>query len=94
MYRDDGISVMSGNGHDKDQKRKAIIRIFKQQGFNITWEVNVKKVQFLDVMLDLENNCYKPYHKLNSQIMYVANGSNHPRVVLNNIPEGINKRLS
>ena len=56
--------------------------------------MNVKRVQFLDVLLDLENNCYQPYHKNNNKLSYVHSGSNHPRMVLNNIPAAINRRLS
>ena len=94
IFRDDGLSVMKGTGHEKDKTRKALILAFKEEGLSITWEINIKKVHFLDVLLDLENECYKPYHKKNGKLSYVSPGSNHPRMVLNNIPEGINRRLS
>ena len=94
IFRDDGLSVMRGSGPEKDKKRKEIIRIFKEENLNITWEINIKKVQFLDVLLDPDSESYRPYHKINSKLIYVARGSNHPRVVLDNIPEGINRRLS
>ena len=94
IFRDDGLSVMTGNGHQKDKKRKDVIRLLKEEGLSITWEINLTKVQYLDILFDLENNCYKPFHKLNSRLSYVGSGSNHPRKVLENIPEGINRRLS
>ena len=49
---------------------------------------------FLDVLFDLDAMLYKPYHKPNSKIRYVSRGSNHPKIVLDNIPIGINQRLS
>ena len=42
----------------------------------------------------MKTGLFKPYHKNNSQIKYVNRGSNHPRAVLDNIPYGVNKRLS
>ena len=49
---------------------------------------------FLDVHLDLTSGTYKPYHKPNSNPIYVNVGSNHPKSVLKNIPLGVNERLS
>ena len=94
LFRDDGLSVMTGNGQQNDKRRKEVIRIFKEEGLSITWEVNLKRVQYLDILFDLDNECYKPFHKINSRLLYVGIGSNHPRKVLENIPEGINRRLS
>ena len=94
IFCDDGLSVVRGNGHTLDRKRKDLIKVFQSCGLSITWEVNVKRVCFLDVVLDLDKQIYKPFHKLNSKLQYVNIGSNHPRVVLNNIPYGINRRLA
>ena len=57
-------------------------------------EANAKVVNFLDVTLDLSRNIYKPYMKENDTPMYVSVHSNHPRNILQNIPLGINNRLS
>ena len=53
-----------------------------------------KIVNFLDVTLDLDTGCYMPYMKPGNVLQYVNAQSNHPPVVLENIPEGVNKRLS
>ena len=74
--------------------KKEICSVFRQLGLSITIEANGKKVDFLDITLDLENNTYKPYMKENNTPLYVHSQSNHPRNVLKNIPEGVNKRLS
>ena len=56
--------------------------------------VNKKVVQFLDVELNLEKDCYRPYLKENDVPLYVHCDSNHPPAVTKNIPLAVNKRLS
>ena len=53
-----------------------------------------KNVDFLDVVFDLENDSYRPYIKPNNTPLYVDKSSNHPPLVTQNIPAGVNKRLS
>ena len=94
LFRDDGLAVINGNGHNCDKKRKETVKVFKEEGLKISCETNISRVCFLDVLFDLDQDCYKPYHKINSQVRYVDKGSNHPYIILQNIPYGINKRLS
>ena len=54
---------------------------------NITIEANVKNVNFLDINLDLSTATYKPYMKPNDRPTYVHRSSNHPRGILENIPQ-------
>ena len=89
VLRDDMLGVSEGGGPIMDRKRKDIVRIFKQEGLTVKCETNLQRVMFLDVMFDLGNNSYKPYHKPNSKILYVSKGSNHPKIVFDNIPIGI-----
>ena len=44
--------------------------------------------------MDLEKEEFGPFMKQNDVPVYVDAGSNHPPQVLENIPKGINKRLS
>ena len=44
--------------------------------------------------MDLRTGTYKPYMKENDAPIYVNNRSNHPPLVLKNIPLGVNRRLS
>ena len=44
--------------------------------------------------MDLDKNEYGPFIKPNDTPVYVDTGSNHPQKVLENIPKGINRRLS
>ena len=48
----------------------------------------------MDINLDLNTGLYKPYMKDNDSPVYVNTKSNHPPLVLKNIPMGINRRLS
>ena len=69
-------------------------QIFRKRNLEITIEANKKRVEFLDVYFDLEKDEYGPFRKPGDNPIYVHSGSNHPKSVLENIPMGINKRLS
>ena len=51
-------------------------------------------VDFLDITLDLRTGSYKPYKKPNDCINYIHKESNHPPAIINNLPKGIEFRLS
>ena len=44
--------------------------------------------------MDLDTGIYHPYVKENDHQVYVNTCSNHPPMVLKNIPMGVNRRLS
>ena len=93
LYRDDGLGITSSTPRQTDKLRQAIIKVFKDHNLNITIEVGLKRVTFLDVTLDLEKEIFKPYRKPGDKPLYVSSWSNHPPLVLKNIPLGINRRL-
>ena len=74
--------------------RKKICQIFNRNGLQVTIEANSKTVNFLDITLDLRTGDYKPFMKENDTPVYVSSRSNHPALVLKNIPMGVNRRLS
>ena len=95
LYRDDGLAILrNANGHTADKIRKEIIREFKKIGLDITIQVNLKVVNFLDVTFDLNYGTYKPYHKPNETPMYINVNSNHPRNIIKQLPHNINKRIN
>ena len=94
LYRDDGLMAIKGNGQEMERFRKKLFSLFRQEGLSITAETNLLQVDFLDVTLNLEDGSFKPFSKPNEEITYVSKLSNHPPLVLKNIPMGINKRLS
>ena len=63
-------------------------------GLNIKIEANLKIVDFLDVTFDLNTGLHMPYMKPNNTIQYVNTSSNHPQPVIDNIPKGVEERLS
>ena len=49
---------------------------------------------FRDVKLNLNDLLYMPYKKPNAKIMYVNKTSSHPKTILKEIPNIINKLLN
>lgn len=95
LYRDDGLVIVRNlNGQQTDRTRKKIIKIFKEIGFDIEIETNLKEVNFLDITFNLSNGTYKPYKKPNDKLMYINTSSNHPPQVIKQLPTSISKRLS
>ena len=95
LYRDDRLLVLkNSNTRFADTKRKNIIRVFKDIGFDIDININMKTVDFLDMTLDLVSETYKPYKKPNNYLQYIHTSSNHPENILKQLPISINERLS
>ena len=51
------------------------------------------KVDFLDVILDLNNETHRPFRKLDDDPSYINRYSNHSHHVKDNAPKAVNKRL-
>ena len=94
LYRDDGLGVTSSTPRLQEKLRQNIVKLFAEQDLAITIEINLKRVNFLDVTLDLESGLFKPYRKPGDRPRYVSAHSNHPPLILKNIPSGIERRLS
>ena len=69
-------------------------KIFGTYNLKITFDVNHKRVDFLDVNFDLDTELYKPFLKPNDTPQYVNRKSNHPPTITKNIPLSVNRRLS
>merc|ERR1712055_337384 len=74
--------------------RKDITKIFQKLNLQVKIELSSQSVNFLDVVMDLNNNNYHPYRKENAKEIYVNCKSNHPCVIKREIPKMIQKRLS
>ena len=70
---------------------KNIIKTFKDMGFDIDVETNLKIVDFLDITFNLNNGTYRPYKKPNDLLLYI-NKSSNPQII-NQFPKGIYERL-
>ena len=79
LYRDDGLILLRNRNEQlTDRIRENVIKLFKEIGFKIEIETNVKIVNYLDVTFNLANNTYKPYRKPNDNLLYIRSSSNHP----------------
>ena len=95
IYRDDGLAVVRNlSGPQQDRLRKNVIQLFKSEGLQITIDINLHTVDFLDVQFDLPNNKYFPYKKPNETPIYINKSSNHPPNILKQIPSMTAERLS
>ena len=95
LYRDDGLGVFkSHSGPESERKRKEIIKTFTTYNLSITIETNICFVTFLDATLDLINDIYKPYWKLNDNPVYINKNSSHPPTVLQQLAKSVSKRIS
>ena len=68
--------------------------MFKTAGLNTTIQAGLSIVNFLDVGLNLNNGTDEPYRKPDNAPLYINKKSNHPPVVLKQLPKSINKRIS
>ena len=95
MYRDDGLIILRKcDQPTADRIRKDIIKVCKQIGFKIDIKTNLKEVDFLDVTLSLQKKTYRPYKKANDKLFYINTSSNHPRIIIKQIPASVSRRLS
>ena len=94
LYRDDGLAAIVATPRETEKIKKEICHVFKEHGLKITIEANKKVINFLDVTFNLNEKTYSPYTKPNANLLYVHKESNHPPTIIENIPEGINRRLS
>ena len=94
IYRDDCLSVTNASPRQTEKIKQKMCEIFAAHGLGTTAEANLKIVNFLDVTFDLENETFKPFNKPNNTPQYLHQLSNHPPLVLKNIPASVNQRLS
>ena len=94
LFRDDGLGASYLSCQEIDDIKKFICEVFRSNRLEITVDANKKRVKFLDVEFDLENDTFKPYIKENDVPLYVHKNSNHPPSITKNIPDSVNRRLS
>ena len=95
LYRDFGLALLRNfNGQQTEKVTKNVIGLFKDIGFNLEIETNLKEVDFLDVSFNLRNGTCRPYNKPNDKLLYIHSLSNHPPNVIKQIPDSIQERLS
>ena len=73
---------------------KTIIKTFKDIGFSVDIQTNLKEVDFFGITLNLQNDTYRPYKKPNDKLLYIQSSSNHPSRIIKQLPNSIFERLS
>ena len=95
LYRDDGLAVFKNLGGPENEKiKKALQKIFKDNGLSITIQCNMKIVDYLDITLNLKDGSYKPFRKAGEETNYINTDSDHPPNITKQLPISIEKRLS
>ena len=94
LYRADGLGMFDKLSGPQIEKKKKIIKIFKDCGLSITVTTNITSVDFLDLTLNLKTESYQPFRKRNNNPIYIDINSYHPHQVLKQLPKSISKRLS
>ena len=94
LYRDDGLGIAIGTDRLRNQVRKRIEAIFKDEGLKITTEINMTKTDFLDVRQNFETNQYRPYRKPSDTPKHINVFSNHPPSIIRQVPKMVEKRIS
>ena len=94
LYRDDGLGMAKNKSEPETEKiKKNITKIFKENKSDIAIQRNMKIVNYLDVLLNLNNPKCKPHHKPDNEI-YIHKESNHPPSILKQISTSIERRIS
>ena len=95
LYRDDGLGFTIGiNNSQLERIKKSIIQLYKRNDLNITIDMGLAQVDFLDITMNLENGKFWPYRKPNNEPLYINKLSNHPPSIVKELPKMIEKRVS
>ena len=94
LYRDDGLAVTNLPGPGVERLKKQIIQFFKSNKLQITTNANIKIVNFLDVTLNLNSGCFKPFRKETNPPRYINTKSCHPPNIIKQLPLMIEKRVT
>ena len=77
-----------------DRIRRKNSKFFKEIGFKIEIETNLKIVNFLDVIFTLTNRTYRSYRKANDNLLCIHTSSKHPPKIIKHLLDSIEERLS
>ena len=94
LYHDDRLGVFDKlSGPKIEQKKKKIIKVFKDCGLSITVTTNITSVAIPDLNLILKTEPYQPFRKPSNRPIYIDINSKYPPQRLKLLPQPIIKRL-
>ena len=94
LFRDDGAAITKLPPKEAERVKNKIVKVFKDEGLDITIVANLKVMNFLDVEVDLNTGTHRPYTKPNNTLLYIDINSNHPPSALKNTVHAVQSRLS
>ena len=68
--------------------------MFKQKDLQIIIECNLKVINYLGIIFNLNDGSYRPYRKPNEETHYIQAQSDYPPSITKQLPRSIKKRLS
>ena len=94
LYRDDGATAINLPGPEIERAKTAIRETFEKCNLRVIIENDVKRMDFLDVTMDLTTGKYWPYRKPNSELRYINVRSNHPPTIIKQLPKSITSKIA
>ena len=95
LYRDDGLAILQiSSGHNTDQIKKRIIKLFQKHDLKITTKANIIQTNFLVVTLNIKTEKHWSFRKPNDQQLYININCNHPASIKKALPSMKSNRLS
>ena len=95
LYRDGGLAILKNtSGPEAEKLKKKFQKLFKEKYLDIIVQCNLKITNYLDITLNLNDDSYRPYRKLNEETNYIHINSDHPPSIIKKLPRSIEKRLS
>lgn len=95
LYRDDGLALLRNtNGPKAERLKKLLTKLFLDNNLKISIQANLQIVDYLDVTFNLKDNTFRPFRKPNDKPLYINAKSNHPPLIIKQLPQMINKRIS
>ena len=77
-----------------DKIRKHFSETFNELGLKITVQTNLKRVNFLDITLDLNSGKYRLHRKPENPPLYINAKSNHPPTIISQLPHSVGSKIA
>ena len=76
-----------------EKTKKHLQKVLKYNGLDLIIDCNIKIVNYLDVIFNLNGGTYRSYQKPDNIIQYIHVDCTHLSHVIKQFPKGIEKRL-
>ena len=95
LYRDNGLAILKKtSGPEVENLKKKFQKLSKEKDLDIIAQCNSKITHYLDITLNLDDGTNRPYKKPNEKTNYIHFNSDHPPLIIKEIPQSIEQRPS